>query len=51
MDIRILTVLAAAALAAFFFVKIRALLGGAEGSQPDERRQRIFRELEDRAPS
>lgn len=53
MDIRILAVLAAAALAAFFFVKVRVLLGAPEGSHLDERRrrQRMFQELEDRAPS
>lgn len=53
MDIRILVVLAAAALAGFFFVKVRVLLAGIEPSQLDERRrrQRMFQELEDRAPS
>jgi hypothetical protein len=53
MDIRILVVLAAAALGAFFFVKARILFGGLDRAQLDDRRrrQRMFREMEDRAPS
>jgi hypothetical protein len=53
MDIRILVVLAAAALGAFIFVKVRILFGGLDRAQLDEgrRRQRMFQELEDRAPS
>jgi hypothetical protein len=53
MDIRILAVLAAAALGAFIFVKARILFGGLDRAQLDDRRrrQRMFRELEDRAPS
>jgi hypothetical protein len=53
MDIRILVVLAAAALGAFIFVKARILFGGLDRAQLDERRrrQRMFQELEDRAPS
>jgi hypothetical protein len=53
MDIRILAVLAAAALGVFFFVKVRSLLSGSEGTQLDDRRRHrhLLRELEDRAPS
>jgi hypothetical protein len=53
MDIRILVVLAAAALAGFFFVKIRVLFAGEDQAQLSDRRrrQRMFQELEDRAPS
>ena len=53
MDIRILVVLAAAALGAFIFMKARVMFGGLDQAQLDERRrrQRMFQELEDRAPS
>lgn len=57
MTVRIMIVLAAAAVAAFLFVKLRVLLSQQDG-RPDRqqlverrRRERIFRELEDRAPS
>jgi hypothetical protein len=53
MDARILVMLAAAAVAAFFFVKLRILFARSGEAQPDERRrrERLFREMEDRAPS
>jgi hypothetical protein len=57
MSVRIIVVLVAAAMAAFLFVKLRFLLSQQNG-RPDRqqveerrRRERVFRELEDRAPS
>jgi AcrR family transcriptional regulator len=56
MDIRILVVIAAAIVAALFFSKLRSMLTSGDSLSGPEReekrsRERMFRDLEDRAPS